>query len=1103
MPEGYIIKIDDLIFCEEDSNIYQVISLYDDQRFEVKKIINVSGKQDKLSTAQMEAANSGVTAEKVGKYDLVAETHDVVDSVATHDDLDDYDTSALDAGDIVRVVADEEYSGKTAYYRFERLTPEIGGFNALGTSISPYTQAEVDTMLAEKQHTLTAGANITISGNVISATGSGGTTDYEDLSNKPKIEGATLRGNLSLADIGAGTYSKPSGGIPKTDLASAVQTSLGKADSAYQKPSGGVPESDLSAAVQQKLNGGGGGDGNCPVKYIDLSTYGITEGDIAHKAPYSASEWKQAYDNYEGIKAALNAMATGKTMKIVLPKGTYVVCYQNMTPSSTDDWTINIPSGVTFDLGGSLIRVIYDSVNRCPYDLSSNAVYALTGNVFGFSQSKNAKICNGEIKGDRYERAFSNTSEKSQEQSYGVRIHKGSRFCEVENLTVHGFMGDAVAGLGDPDPDEGKLCNHTVTPDTEAEAAKWADQTGVSQAIIDAENNGLLKYRVFLAGELNDSGVYAAQGKLKTGYVSRYISLDNIYSGNMLSLVTNLGYDYELDADEGRFKMCFYDEDLAFISASNHVQCDNIPIPAGAAYVRVSLYNKAWVEQKKVLVMFQITPPSSYHFTVKDCKIYNCHRGGMSNLVNDTVIEDCELFENGTAGTEGFPLFPDTTRYAINCEDFMSRKLTIKDCRIHDGFNGILLNCIEIVIDGLTMNNFVHSTVSCKLFRTAKISNSWFRDCESMPSINAGHASDLTRTLTMTNNFICTDSQSVRGNTVLLNNLFVVSKIDIENESPYPISYQRVVSREQPVAISKIIGKLKDTVIIANTAMQSTNYYEFNVGEGSENVDISFTDPKYGGILKNLHGTKIKSNGLTMYYTNTVSGVKINEHQIKGSDISVTKIFDDYDQQANPAEVQKTINATDTTFSFLQPIEVQQGAEYRTSNGFYSRDEVRTSGTIEYVFENCRFTVTNTLLTNLFYFRIKNGVNVKIKLVNCVFENKTANAVNMIAWSQFESRDTTNYSVEITDYELIGSWVLPTLIEGAPTMILKPKRSIDNTPTSGSDNLVTSGGIYTANAQKEAKGKITVSGTEYSVTRKAMTITNNGTTTTYYVADIT
>ena len=39
---------------------------------------------------------------------------------------------------------------------------------------------------------------------------------------------------LTASDVGAGTYSKPSGGIPKSDLASAVQTSLGKADTALQ-----------------------------------------------------------------------------------------------------------------------------------------------------------------------------------------------------------------------------------------------------------------------------------------------------------------------------------------------------------------------------------------------------------------------------------------------------------------------------------------------------------------------------------------------------------------------------------------------------------------------------------------------------------------------------------------------------------------------------------------------------------------------------------------------------------------------------------------------------------------------------------------------------
>lgn len=48
-------------------------------------------------------------------------------------------------------------------------------------------------------------------------------------------------------------YEKPSGGIPGTDLANSVQTSLGKADAAYQKPSGGIPGTDLASSVQDTL----------------------------------------------------------------------------------------------------------------------------------------------------------------------------------------------------------------------------------------------------------------------------------------------------------------------------------------------------------------------------------------------------------------------------------------------------------------------------------------------------------------------------------------------------------------------------------------------------------------------------------------------------------------------------------------------------------------------------------------------------------------------------------------------------------------------------------------------------------------------------------
>lgn len=86
----------------------------------------------------------------------------------------------------------------------------------------------------------------------------------------------------------AAKYTKPSTGIPKTDLASAVKTSLGKADTAYQKPSTGIPKADLASAVQISLV-------NADKAYQKPST-GIPETDLA-----------------DDVKTKLNS-ATGKTM---------------------------------------------------------------------------------------------------------------------------------------------------------------------------------------------------------------------------------------------------------------------------------------------------------------------------------------------------------------------------------------------------------------------------------------------------------------------------------------------------------------------------------------------------------------------------------------------------------------------------------------------------------------------------------------------------------------------------------------------------------------------------------------------------------------------
>ena len=60
---------------------------------------------------------------------------------------------------------------------------------------------------------------------------------YNDLTDKPTIPAAVTEGTVSGWGFtkNTGTYSKPAGGIPKADLAAAVQTSLGKADTALQE----------------------------------------------------------------------------------------------------------------------------------------------------------------------------------------------------------------------------------------------------------------------------------------------------------------------------------------------------------------------------------------------------------------------------------------------------------------------------------------------------------------------------------------------------------------------------------------------------------------------------------------------------------------------------------------------------------------------------------------------------------------------------------------------------------------------------------------------------------------------------------------------------
>lgn len=114
-----------------------------------------------------------------------------------------------------------------------------------------------------------------------------------------------------------GTYSKPSGGIPKTDLASAVQTSLGKADTAlqsyteqYKGTITGVSANGTSVATS--------GVANIPA--ASTSAYGVTKLNSSTSSTSTTeaatpSAVKAAYDLANSYKGTVTSVKVDNVSK--------------------------------------------------------------------------------------------------------------------------------------------------------------------------------------------------------------------------------------------------------------------------------------------------------------------------------------------------------------------------------------------------------------------------------------------------------------------------------------------------------------------------------------------------------------------------------------------------------------------------------------------------------------------------------------------------------------------------------------------------------------------------------------------------------------------
>lgn len=152
--------------------------LTNDANFATKTEVGTAVEIETLARENADTTlNTAITSETTARQnadnglqsqiDAIVASSDVKDIVGNYAELQAYDTSTLGNNDIIKVLQDETHSNETTYYRWSTAT---SSFSLIGEEGPYYTKAQTDILLNGKQNILTAGNNIQISGDTISAT---------------------------------------------------------------------------------------------------------------------------------------------------------------------------------------------------------------------------------------------------------------------------------------------------------------------------------------------------------------------------------------------------------------------------------------------------------------------------------------------------------------------------------------------------------------------------------------------------------------------------------------------------------------------------------------------------------------------------------------------------------------------------------------------------------------------------------------------------------------------------------------------------------------------------------------------------------------------
>ena len=321
----------------------------------------------------------------------------------------------------------------------------------------------------------------------------------------------------------------------------------------------------------------------------------------------------------EGLQKLLDDKAAAGFRKVVLAPGTYRVSAFRK---------IKLPDRFTLDLNGATLK--------------ENAFTGHGAVIVEIDGVDDAHLVNGTLEGDYYEHDYAH-SEHNSEWPMGFHINGAAAYCSVEDVVVRDITG-------------------------------YGGGNGMGR--VDGE---VFRFRPVSFSDYAPGGLdprYGTVDETETGRcTSGFLDLKKTKGAGRLQVSAYLGYQ-GIRGPSWQLTGCWYDAEKRFLASETIYQYRVVPIPEGAAYLRISVaIPDPAAARKAALVATLFFIPRNC--AVRRCTFDRCRCVGYSaSAMKNFLFEDNLFTHSGESAAkcafdaeDGWDMMQDATFRGNRCEE--------------------------------------------------------------------------------------------------------------------------------------------------------------------------------------------------------------------------------------------------------------------------------------------------------------------------------------------------------------------------------------------------------------------------------------------------